>query len=291
MVSYKIYGLKLSYEDEIRYVGITKQKINQRLRQHKKDLRRNPHKRNWILKYKSKIEVVILQDGILSLSEANNREKHFIAFYRSAGFRLLNATDGGDGTAGFSSWNKGVQCNYKDKLITNSPKAQKILCYDLRGDFIKEYRSIKFAALCTGIPRQSIYGCLTGKNGQKYAGCYQFRYDSADPLKKIPAVVFDRKGNMVVCSDTGEKFSSISLAARRMGVSNSKIINALSDNQFKIEELQNKRDKPVTCIETGENFPSVSRASEKMNIHLGNICAVINGQRKRAGGYTFKIDE
>lgn len=52
-------------------------------------------------------------------------------------------------------------------------------------------------------------------------------------------------------------------------------------------QINNK--KSVICIETGVIFPSIHECKQQMNISSAtNICAVCNGKRKTANGYTFK---
>ena len=46
--------------------------------------------------------------------------------------------------------------------------------------------------------------------------------------------------------------------------------------------------KKVLCIENNEVFPSISAASKKYNIQASNIGRVCRGERKKAGGYTWK---
>lgn len=57
----KVYGLKVIGDDRIRYVGITKHKLSDRLRGHKKDNRRNIHKQHWMKKHVGNIEIILIE--------------------------------------------------------------------------------------------------------------------------------------------------------------------------------------------------------------------------------------
>lgn len=96
-----IYGLYSSRNGELRYVGQTTQGLKTRLIQHRnyaKTKRTPVH--NWIARELSagfQIEIKSLCDEAIF----NVTELEFIAKHRAAGARLLNLTDGGEGTLGW----------------------------------------------------------------------------------------------------------------------------------------------------------------------------------------------
>lgn len=57
------------------------------------------------------------------------------------------------------------------------------------------------------------------------------------------------------------------------------------------EKIANSLKKQVVCIETGEIFESIKSASEKCGTRPSHIIAVCKGDRKRAGGHTWKYKE
>ncbi len=49
--------------------------------------------------------------------------------------------------------------------------------------------------------------------------------------------------------------------------------------------------KSVVCNESGEAYKSIAGAARKLNLYASHISEVLNGRRKRAGGFTFKYNE
>lgn len=99
-MNYKIYGLKLIGDMPIRYIGQTKSELYRRFNTHKCDLRGYNRKINWIRKHKEEIEIVLLEENIPNIEEANKKEKEYILLFKSFGADLLNCTTGGDGNPG-----------------------------------------------------------------------------------------------------------------------------------------------------------------------------------------------
>lgn len=97
-----IYALyRESEPNEYRYIGKTSYPSpNKRFKTHLNNASSGdtaPVYR-WIRKYKD-IAVIIIEDDIEN-SLACEKEKHYICFYKKAGHRLLNSTEGGDGSPG-----------------------------------------------------------------------------------------------------------------------------------------------------------------------------------------------
>lgn len=97
-----IYGLRSSGNREIRYIGQTVSSLRVRVSGHIHSIKRaNTPVAKWIkreIEYGNKIEsFTIIDNAVL-----HKTEKWVIRIYRWAGERLLNITDGGEGTIGFS---------------------------------------------------------------------------------------------------------------------------------------------------------------------------------------------
>jgi hypothetical protein len=125
LTNYKIYFLSLKGSQEVKYVGLTKRNLKDRLSDHKRGDRKTKNS-CWVKKHKDKVEINLLEDNIFTLQEANEREKYYISLYKCIGADLNNLTDGGDGTDGFPSPNKGLKLpqEHKDK-ISKSKKGKK----------------------------------------------------------------------------------------------------------------------------------------------------------------------
>jgi hypothetical protein len=125
--SWVVYGLRLSDCDEYRYVGKTTKSLYQRIYLHfwesSKDSPRLPvHK--WIKSVGSEnVSVDILKeidnenDEELSLAEINE-----IGKCRSANHRLLNLTDGGEGTRGYRGTEKSRTAQSEKMSGKNNPR-------------------------------------------------------------------------------------------------------------------------------------------------------------------------
>jgi hypothetical protein len=249
MGNYKVYGLQKAGTREIRYIGLTKNTLQTRLRGHKKEHRSNRHKSRWIRACGMDIEIVLLEASIPSLAEANKKEQQYITLFKALGARLLNATNGGDGTPGFPSWNKGRACEYRDKLIGNSPSAKQVACYNLSGNLVEVYRSVKHAATSLGVGRQSIQLVAHRAVGHKQAKGYTFRWATGEVAQKIAPVEYDeqariasvRKGTAaiaqrVLIEKEGRKqwFANAGEAAEALGLKKRSVSTYCSANKVNI---------------------------------------------------------
>ena len=100
----RIYWLADPKTDELRYVGWTCKSLKQRLYSHLyvKDKEKS-RKSNWIRLLKrngSKPTINLLQE--VPLKDFAKAEMYWIDYFRKQGCNLTNATDGGEGTVGFS---------------------------------------------------------------------------------------------------------------------------------------------------------------------------------------------
>lgn len=116
-----IYGLTDPRNNQIRYVGYTKHSVEKRLAEHTKDKRKRPVG-DWIQslgKVGIKPSYTIIEES--NESACKEREVHWIAYYRSIGVDLLNATDGGDGVVSPSIEARAKLSAYR-KANPNSPE-------------------------------------------------------------------------------------------------------------------------------------------------------------------------
>lgn len=98
----KIYVLKEPDTLKIRYVGMTSKTLKQRLRKHLDNAlytKHNLHLCNWFLKYYKRDQLPIIE--LLEVCAKENwqeREKYWITQFED----LLNSTEGGEGSFGFT---------------------------------------------------------------------------------------------------------------------------------------------------------------------------------------------
>src|ERR1017187_3221478 len=96
MKQVNIYALSDPTTNETRYIGATKNSMRRRLNGHLSD--GNGEKKNsWIdsLRLNNLVPLIEIID-VVDYDDRNFWEQHYISLYRSWGFNLLNATDGGD---------------------------------------------------------------------------------------------------------------------------------------------------------------------------------------------------
>lgn len=100
---YKVYALYHPITKEIRYIGLTSGSLKQRLLDHvslRNNSDKNTYKARWIRSLKSKglkpnmqlLKITFDYDSIKLV------EKEFIKKFRELGYRLVNTTNGGEGT-------------------------------------------------------------------------------------------------------------------------------------------------------------------------------------------------
>lgn len=177
---YKIYGLKLKTDDIIKYVGATKQPLQYRLTSHINSVKYLKQKRkvNWIIQNINNIEIVELHSNIQTIHEADELEVFYIDKYSEN--NLLNYLRGGYSSQnrehkGSIPWNKGIPCSYKEKCRLSNNTKIKVYCYDLSGNFLREFDSIKEASQTLNIARASISNSLKAKDGLGKAKEWMFR--------------------------------------------------------------------------------------------------------------------
>lgn len=187
---YKIYGLCLEDTTEIRYIGVTRNSLKRRLASHYCDISKNnnPHKCNWLKKNRGKVKIILIEGNINNYEEAEEKEIYYISKYNKIN-KLLNKTPGGnilprENQYSGIPWNKGLACTYKEKLIRLNKTAKKVYQYDLDGNFIKEFRSIKEASKQTTCSRQQIQKCANLESGYLQSKGFQWRWEKLEKIEK-----------------------------------------------------------------------------------------------------------
>ena len=116
--------LKHPLTGEIRYVGITTQKLEKRLNQHLGAAKANKNKTHcasWIRLLLADSLVPIAESiGVVPISELNSAEVHHIAKYLNEGARLTNHTSGGRANYSVSKETRKKQSIARRKRVTKA---------------------------------------------------------------------------------------------------------------------------------------------------------------------------
>ena len=141
-----IYTLSDPNTGLIRYIGKTNN-IKKRLSRHLSNnhLSKSTKKNNWIISLLRNKSIPIIE----VLDEVNSEdidfyEVFYISLFKTWGFDLLNGTEGGDGYD-WTGRKHHDQSKLKNKI--NSPHRKSVAQFDLDGNLIKEYHSLREAAL------------------------------------------------------------------------------------------------------------------------------------------------
>lgn len=131
-------------------------------------------KNNWLksLKTKGLKPIVEIIDEVRE-EEWQFWEQHYISLYKSWGFNLLNGDQGGLGAGRLSK-------ETKRKISLNSPKQKAVLQYDLKGNFLKEWKTIKEASKNVNVSSTSISAACRGLQRKSADFLWQYKKNALD---------------------------------------------------------------------------------------------------------------
>jgi hypothetical protein len=217
-----IYALLDPRDNEVRYIGKT---INpkRRLVEHLNDSKREYNYRAMWIKslLKENIKPLIKFLKICPLSDFVKYETEYIQLYKNG--KLTNSDETGQGSIG----------RRQEILDKQSEKMGRIVYqYDLDGNFIQEFRSVRFAADCLSLSHSNISRSCNGKS--KHAGGFVFRYDKVI-VEKVdnPNAV---KKSVIELNELGNKigkWNSIMACSRDTKIDSSnisRVCNGLRDS-------------------------------------------------------------
>ena len=209
-----IYGLVDPRNDKVRYIGKAvnpKRRLSGHIHE-SKDLGVTNYRIKWIRKLTSlglKPKMIILR--ICSVEDFEKYETEYIKVYTDN--NLTNSDENGQG-------NKDRK---REVLDRQSEKAgRKVYQYDLNGDFIKEYRSVRFAAKELSLNHGNITRCCNGVF--KHTGSFIFKYEMSyvnkvktpNAIKKI-VIEIDKDGLEI------NRWKSLMDCSRSIGIDNGNI--------------------------------------------------------------------
>lgn len=180
--------------------------------------------------------------------------------------RGCNLTLGGEGTTGFTPWNKGLS---RDDIFTE--------------ESLKEMKE-KISKSLTGRN-------LTETNKIKIGLSNSGKVRSEETKRKISESVKTSMMNPKI-----REKCKFHLGKNLSSVHKKKLSDSLKNRKFS-EEHKNKirKSKQVAVLQFIENqvirYESINEASEKTGIHRGSISACCRGVYKTAGGYRWEYEK
>ena len=207
-----IYALLDPRDNEVRYIGKT---INptKRLSEHLADSKREYNYRSMWIKslVRENLKPLIKFLKICPLSDFVKYETEYIKLYKND--KLTNSDETGQGTVG-----------RRQEIIDKVSKrmGRIVYQYDLDGNFIKEYKSVRDAAKFLSLSHSNISRSCNGIS--KHAGGFIFRYDKVfvdkinnpNAVRKL-VVELDELGNEI------GKWNSVMDCSRDTKIDNSNI--------------------------------------------------------------------
>lgn len=190
---------------------------------------------------------------------------------------LTNLTDGGIGTRRRKDTKKDTvrKKNFKHSKEWKKTLSKGIIQYDLGGNILSEYNSIKEASEITGIIKQNISANLTGK--YKSAGGFIWKYK-------------DPSGSLQGHLKTSFKMPKHSEETKKKMSSSSKKGNDHHMSK-KTGNLHPKSRKIIQKSLEGETikiWDSMSDIKRELGFTPSNICRCCQGSVKRIGGFKWE---
>jgi hypothetical protein len=174
-----IYTLSDPNTGLVRYIGKTNN-IRKRLSTHLSNnhLSTSTKKNNWIISLlrNSEIPLIEVVDEVNS-EDIDFYEKFYISLFKSWGFDLLNGTNGGDGYDWTGRNHKDIS-KLKNKI--NNPNRKSVAQFDLDGNLINEYHSLREAAFAVNGNKAHISKVCKGVS--KYITSYGFKWSFIDRI-------------------------------------------------------------------------------------------------------------
>jgi hypothetical protein len=269
MEFHKVYGLYDPRTDELRYVGKTHGKLNDRLSSHIFESREHKNKRACWIKSLTKLN---LRPVIKLIQETEDYlvdllEMHYIEYYKSIGCKLTNMQPGGDGQPkGYEfkkrfTWGKNDPRNDAKHLKSPentakqreamkalrgvkrpnykpNPVYKKVFLYCIKTGEVLEFKSGKDAAEYLGVYQGNIVGSAKGVNRQTKG--YYAAYTKKEALEKhklINQSAPGKKRPVTLVKSNGEilEFNSFLEAARQLGIKRDTIYDYINKYCKKVD--------------------------------------------------------
>jgi len=205
-------------------------------------------------------------------------EEFYILLFKSWGFNLKNKNNGGGGSVGGYK-NPLTSKAHKGRISPNKGKGNKILQYNLNGNFIKEWNNIDEAIYTLNLPvsNESIRQCLIGKS-KKSSG-----YIWKKHINNYPIQLTQNELDYILKNTQGPKGQKLNTG--------DKISKALKGKPKSPQHVKNMR-KPVVQYDKQGNYinkyDSITKAAVAVNGYIENIGQCCKGKKKTSSGYIWK---
>jgi group I intron endonuclease len=286
-VKYTIYKLIDPISNEIRYIGLTFNDLNQRLKSHCSEKSKS-HKSNWIQQLKSKgLKPIIesIEDNILSYDAVCYREIYWIEKYKSEGHPLTNMASGGNK-------NKKMSDETRKKMSDSAKNRNfKLVLSDETKILISERTKKRFES---EHEREKLR-----ISNKRYEDSKTEEQKINDILIQNPKKVYQYDKDMNLISN----YPSIKNAERTTGISSSNIAKCckhkvtfvsgyvwrfegdLTPPKYKNRKEVLKYDIDMNLLEKYEN---IRKASLDTKVSDSGIRLCCNNKRSSAGGFIWK---
>jgi group I intron endonuclease len=286
-IKYTIYKLIDPISNEIRYIGLTFNDLNQRLKSHCSEKSKS-HKSNWIQQLKSKgLKPIIesIEDNILSYDAVCYREIYWIEKYKSEGHPLTNMASGGNK-------NKKMSDETRKKMSDSAKNRNfKLVLSDETKILISERTKKRFK---DDKEREKLR-----ISNKRYEDSKTEEQKLNDILIQNPKKVYQYDKDMNLISN----YPSIKNAERTTGISSSNIAKCckhkvtfvsgyvwrfegdLTPPKYKNRKEVLKYDINMNLLEEYEN---IRKASLDTNVSDSSIRLCCNNKRSSAGGFIWK---
>lgn len=219
---YKLYYLVDPSSKEIRYVGVTKLRLQDRLKGHlykvnRKDRKGQSHKSAWIqslINQDLKPEIHLLQ-SFTKESDVFDAEKYWISYFKEVGCDLTNSCEGGRGCLNPSPE---TRRKISESSKGNIPHQKAII--DQYGTI---YSSLTEASRKTGVDTRSIPAICKGKIRQSKGYVFAYYEGPQTPLPVMRSI--KKTSNRPVIDQNGVIYESIRHATRELGFKTHKSIS------------------------------------------------------------------
>lgn len=221
-----IYGLVDPRNNKIRYIGKT---INpkSRMYSHFNEIKYyNTYKSRWIKKILSlKLKPIMKILKICPLEDFEKYEAEYIKIYKLN--NLVNSDEAGQGNIG----------RRKEIIEKSIEKISKIVYqYDINGNYIKKYKSVREASRNLNIDHSHIVRCCNGTNKHTKGFIFKYEYnknvkpvENPNALKKKVAEL-DAYGNII------KTWNSLMDCCRDTGIDNGNLSRVCSNKQKSIKK-------------------------------------------------------